>query len=407
MISSRTRNLLIGAFTVSACLIFVGMILFLKPTLGDGKKEYKVRFANISGIAKGTRVSFAGRPVGEVVQIREVKDARSEEGGHASRVYLYELTLKVDSSVDVYSSDEIAIRTSGLMGERSVGIFPRRPGPGEKSLPIPEGMILFANPIDPLENTFTQVTKVAARTDTAVGHFDDWFMQQTEALSQGIRSLSALLTTAHESELIPTLRTTADLLNANLSSIHESLSEDRLLQKITALASHLCEAVEAFNGDGVAALQNINQFTRDLSQGTGTLGKLVTGEELYLRLNSLMSKAETLMNDINHYGILFQYDKKWQRSRTKRANLLKALDSPREFKSYFEGEVDSIHTALGRLTELLERSSDLDSKTRLAHQEDFRRQFGDLLRKVDGLSQSIKLYNQELVQSLDLPASAD
>lgn len=400
---SRTRNLLIGIFTLSACLILVGMVLFLKPSLGDGKKEFKARFANIAGIAKGTRVSFAGRPVGEVVSIREVKDARQEPSDGTGKVYLYELTLKVDSSVDVYNTDEIAIRTSGLMGERSVGIFPRRPAAGEKSHLIQKGDILFANPIDPLENTFTQVTKVASRADVAVGHFDDWFMQQTEDLSKGIHHLSALLTAANESELIPTLRTTADLLNTNLLSIREALTEDQLLQKISSLAVHLSETVEAFNSDGVSALQNINQFTRDLAQGTGTLGKLITGEELYLRLNSLMSKAETLMNDINHYGILFQYDKTWQRSRTKRANMLKALDSPREFKTYFEGEIDSIQTSLGRLTELLDRSSILDTQARLAQQEDFRRQFGDLLRRVEGFSQSVRLYNQELVQSIDLP----
>jgi phospholipid/cholesterol/gamma-HCH transport system substrate-binding protein len=101
------------------------------------------------------------------------------------------------------------------------------------------------------------------------------------------------------------------------------------------------------------------------------------------------------MNDVNHYGLLFQYDKKWQKSRIKRANVLKSLDTPQEFRSYFEGEVDNITTSLGRLTELL----DLAGKERykVATSDKFKQQFGHLLRSVQSLSDSLSLYNQELM----------
>ena len=102
------------------------------------------------------------------------------------------------------------------------------------------------------------------------------------------------------------------------------------------------------------------------------------------------------MNDVNHYGLLFQYDKHWQRSRTKKANILKSLDTPREFRSYFEGEVDTITTSLGRLTELLDLAGP-EKKENCRDNEQFKQQFGTLIRSVQSLSESLKLYNEGLV----------
>ncbi len=113
--TDRVKNILIGLFVTGALAVLIAFVLFLKPTIGDGKKMLSVRFTNIAGISVGTRVTFAGKPVGEVIHIRELSKAR-DHADEQGRIYLYQLTLKIDSSVDVYSSDEISIKTTGLMG---------------------------------------------------------------------------------------------------------------------------------------------------------------------------------------------------------------------------------------------------------------------------------------------------
>ena len=197
------------------------------------------------------------------------------------------------------------------------------------------------------------------------------------------------------------MRESADLLNDNLRYLRSGLVDDQILQKIAFLAEHLDEAARSFNLDGAAALRNLNQVTKDISTGKGTIGRLLAREDFYLHLTSLITKAETLMNDINHYGILFQYDKTWQRSRTKRANFLKALETPKEFRAYFDGEIDAITTSLGRLNELLDRAENADEKTRIAESENFKKQFAALLRSAQSLTDSIKLYNESLVNQDD------
>lgn len=399
--TDKLKNILLGLFVLTGVSLIIGMIVFLNPKIGDGKKTLLVRFANIAGITHGTRVSFAGKPVGEVVAIQEIKDARDVPSDGSGKVYFYLLTLKVDSHVNVYSYDDIAMRTTGLMGEKSVAILPKLAPEGHQAHLITD-QIMTASSVDPLENTFNQVAKVSNKLETSLTHLDTWFQKTQKPLTESVESLHAfldqgnnLLGEAVDTNLISRISQSSALLNDNLSLLHTSLDQDQLLHKVATLASTMNDVADNFNFEGKAALENIRQITADLSGGVGTIGRLITGEDFYLRLSSLLSKGETLMNDINHYGLLFQYDKSWQRSRTKRANILKSLETPRDFRGYFEGEVDSIRTSLGRLTELMDYAG--SAKERISSDESFKQQFGTLLRSVQSLSDSLKLYNEDLI----------
>jgi ABC-type transporter Mla subunit MlaD len=126
----QVKNMLIGIFIIAACTLLVGIVMFLKPSVGDGKKTLYVRFSNINKIGIGTRVTYAGRPVGQAVAISEIPDPRKQPIDTLGRYYFYQLVLKVDSSVVVYNTDEIALQTSGLLGEKSIAIIPRCPPKG-------------------------------------------------------------------------------------------------------------------------------------------------------------------------------------------------------------------------------------------------------------------------------------
>ncbi len=403
--TDKIKNILIGLFVASAVTVMIAMILFLEPRIGDGKKTLHVRFANIAGITLGTRVTFAGKPVGEVVGIQELKHARELPSDESGKVYFYELTLKVDSSVDVYSCDEVAMRTTGLMGEKSIAILPRVPPKGKTAHLITD-QVITASSIDPLENTFNQIAKVSHRMETSLDHLDTWFVSNSQNLSESIASLNqvlnrsdSLISSALETNLIPSLRDSTALLNDNLRLVQIGLNDDQILSKISYLISNLDRAVDSFNAEAPQTFQNLQQISNDLSNGIGTLGRFITQDDFYLRLNSLLSKADTMMNDVNHYGLLFQYDKHWQRSRTKKANLLKSLETAKDFRCYFEGEVDCITTSLGRLTELLDYAG--QERQKIVENEEFKRQFQNLMRSVQGLSDSLKLYNEGLIADLD------
>src|SRR5437762_3001518 len=117
--SDRIKNLLIGIFVFTAVGVITFMLMFLHPYIGDEKQILHVLFADIDKVNIGTRVLFAGKNVGEVTDIQEVKEAVDERIEHFGDIYAYELTLAIDSSIKVYNSDKILLRTAGLLGERS------------------------------------------------------------------------------------------------------------------------------------------------------------------------------------------------------------------------------------------------------------------------------------------------
>jgi phospholipid/cholesterol/gamma-HCH transport system substrate-binding protein len=326
--SDRVKNIIIGLFVTSAITVLIAMILFFKPSVGDGKQLIHVRFANIAGISLGTRVTFAGKPVGEVTQIIELPNTRdhADENG---RIYLYELTLKIDSNVNVYSSDEIAMRTTGLMGEKSVAILPKV---APNAIKI-TNQILNANSVDPLENTILQIAKVSNRIETTVGHIDEWFLLNQKDLSDVVTSVAG-----------------------------------------------------TFN--------HTEKIANNIASGKGTIGRLVEGDDMYLRVTSIMNKCETLMNDMNNYGILYQYNKSWQKNRTRKINEVWALRSPEGFRTYYEKEMDGMTTSLARLTEMLDRAG--ENREAIVESPAFKKDLAALMRQVQALSDSLKLYNDSL-----------
>ena len=397
--NARLKNILIGLFVTAAFTIAASTLLFLRPHIGDGRHALCVRFTNIAGITVGTRVTFAGKPIGEVLSIREIIHSRTGPADDQGRIYCYELELKIDSHTPIYTTDEISIRGTGLMGERSVAILPKLIPSGEQPQLV-RGEILYAVSADSFDNTLNQVFKLATHMDTVIQQVGDIVQEEREPLRQTMGAMqSALsqaastLTTFQQEEILPSAKQAIDLLNSNLTFIQTGLDQENLLPKASRLLDGLDQLTDLLYRDGGDTLHHLEQISADLASGTGTLGRLISMDDLYLRLTSILGKGETLMNDINHYGLLFQYDKHWQRGRTKRANLLQSLKTPRDFRDYFEGELDIMTTSLSRLTELLETS---DREATLSS-EDFQRSFSNLLRKVQDLTTFMKVYNEELI----------
>jgi phospholipid/cholesterol/gamma-HCH transport system substrate-binding protein len=101
------------------------------------------------------------------------------------------------------------------------------------------------------------------------------------------------------------------------------------------------------------------------------------------------------MNDINHYGLLFQTDKRWQRVRARRANLLYTLQTPQEFKNYFNDEMDQITTSLSRVNVVLEETGELECFNEMVDNGQFKKALAELIRRVKMMEESIQMYNTQ------------
>jgi phospholipid/cholesterol/gamma-HCH transport system substrate-binding protein len=386
------KNFLIGLFLLGAMGLFAGLVMFLRPSVGDQKQMLHVRFANVNKVNVGTRVLFAGKAVGTVTAVREIYHAReTQPTDELGRQFFYELTLKIDSKVHVYSTDEISIQTSGLLGEKSIAIIPKAPPKGITPEMITDKTPIYASSVDPLENTISRFSEVSDKLNDTVGMVKSWFELNQEQLSSSIGSFGSAMSEIHtatrtinEQQIIPQLKEGSAAMTASMQKIDAAL--DQL---------HEQGVFENF-GPAIANMKtasaHLGQISQDIAGGQGTLGKLVKDSDMYLRMTAVMSKVDTLMNDVNHYGVLFHLNKSWQRGRTKRASTLTALETPDAFKGYFQTEVDQINTAMARLSMLIDKAQDTDK----IDPAKFKDNFAELMRQVDEMSNNLRLYNEQL-----------
>lgn len=390
--------MLIGLFVVMACGLIIGMILFVEPSIGDNKQVLFIRFSNINGINIGTRVTFAGKPIGEIVAINTIPNARNQPTDELGQLYYYQLTAHIDSHIHVYTTDNISIQTTGLLGERSVVIMPKYPPQGTVAKLATTQTPLYGNSVDTIESAFYEISNLSDKVGDVIENINEWIDENGVAIGDAVRSfdramdeMGTTLTSVNEKDIVADLQSTLTSFTSTSESLNEAIS--------TLNDTHTFENASDMVAELKTSSTYLQSILKDINTGQGTVGRLIKEDDVYLKLMNIFSKVDTTMNDINHYGILFNMNKQWQKSREKRANLLSALKTPQEFKEYFETEIDQINTAMTRLSILIEKAEQTPQKQQILNSSVFKRDFAELLKRSIELTDSIKLYNEQLDQA--------
>lgn len=395
---NQTKNLLIGLFVVVACGLIVGIILFIEPSIGDGKQTLNIRFSNINGITVGTRVTFAGKPIGEVTKIQTIPQARSQPVDALGQLFFYQLECHIDSHIKVYTTDEISVQTSGLLGEKSIAIIPKTAPPGVTPQLVTAAHPVYANSEDPIQSAFNTISVLATKVEDGVDVLIDWVHTNGAALGKAVRSFDfameefgQTMESINKSQVIcqaydtlQSIQCTSDTIQSVVASMDDNQVFDNLADIMRNLRG---------------ASFSIEDILKDIEDGKGTLGKLITDEDFYLRVMNILSKVDTTLNDVNHYGILFNLNKEWQRTRQKHVTELNALKTPNQFKDYYEKEMDLINTAVSRLSMLIDKAEQSPNKDRILQNPLYKKDFAEFLRLVNDLLNTLKLYNEQLEES--------
>jgi len=330
---------------------------------------------------------------------KEIRDAREEPTDELGRVYFYQLTLHIDSGVKVYNTDEIAIKTSGLLGEKSISIIPKAPPKGVSPRRITNQPI-YADSVDLIQNALVDFSELAAFMEQSFKQISDWLQDHGntvaktfENTSSAMEQIDQAVATYNQSDMIRDLQKSVRALSSTFTQMGSAIGQ--MEQK------HTFENVGVMMQNLRVASKNVEEVTEDLSHGRGTLGKLVVDDDVYLEVNSLMSKANNLMNDINHYGVLFHLNKQWQRTRLQRINQLNALKNPENFREYFQTEVDDINAAMTRISLLIEKAEHSPEREQIFENSHFRSDFAELMRKAHELNDQLHLYNEQLMNAME------
>lgn len=368
------KNILIGLFVFAAGLLVVFVILFLHPTVGDDAQTLRVRFANIDKVSTGTRVTYGGKPVGEVVEIRDIEEPQeARKAGKDGFVYIYELVLKLDSKVNAYNTDQVSLRTSGLLGEKSVEITPQAAKPGQKPRLVTEE-IIYANETGSVEETLKE------------------FKELSDKIEATLDSIKFAVDELNKRNIWEKISDTAENLRQITDSMNKPEKWATILDNVESVTGQLKESVVKLD----SSMNDINKVSAEVAAGRGSLGQILMKDDLYLRVSSIMNKGETVVDDITHYGLLYQNDKRWQKMRARRANLITRLACPQEFRNYFNDELDSIAASLARISMVMQDCEYQDFDCCYMDDGEFRKVFAELLRRVKTMEESLEMYNEQV-----------
>lgn len=387
--ANQFKNLMIGLFVTAAAAIIIFILMFLHPRMGDEEKLIYARFTDIDKVTIGTRVTYAGKPVGEVVGINEIETGRAGRADASGHIYLYELTLRVDSGVNIYNTDNVGLRTSGLLGEKNIEITPIAPEPGQILRRI-DNEPVYAIETGSVEQTFKEFKEVADKLDKALD-------VATEILNR-----------VRDQRIVEKISNSLSNIESITDSINKPEKWAEILDNVLVVSSHFNKTLdnidEAAHNINLASIGFSNTatsalaITTGISEGKGALGRFLSNDEMYLRTSSIMSKLETTLDDINHYGLLFHSDKGWQRLRARRVNLLQKLRTPQEFQNYFNDEINQVSTSLSRVTNLLTDVQEDPYCYDMLKDREFTKVFADLMRRIGMLEEEVRLYNTQIVE---------
>jgi phospholipid/cholesterol/gamma-HCH transport system substrate-binding protein len=382
--ANQLKNMLIGLFVIIASFLIIGIILFIKPSVGDGKQIIKVRFSNINGITIGTPVTYAGKTIGEVGDITQVASAREQAVNEFGQVYPYLLTLKVDSSYTVFTTDEITVQTQGLLGEKYVAIIPKPLKPGQVTRIISSKDLIYADANDLLESAMNEISTLSLKIEEALDVVINWMNKYGDSLGSAIHSIDTTVAEAGKTlNDVNKMGIVKDIKSAiqnfsntfgSVGNVIESLKNDAFFDNLSKIST------------------NVETITSSIKKGTGTFGRLVNDDGLYLQINALMTKANHLISDINQYGLLFQYNHQWQRTRSKMMQEASKINDPKAFQAYMDSQVKLISTTLDRMSILTNKLT----SEKATENPRFQKEFRELMKQLENVSETIKLYNQEL-----------
>lgn len=278
----RSTQVKVGIFILIG-LITIGLMLVYFGRLGEGIQRYynlRVEFPNASGLMRGSEVLLAGAKIGRVMNppvILPNMDGVAVE-------------LRIFDNVEIPSASEFSIGSSGLLGDKFVEINLK---PDAKSSPpIPPGSTLkgvntgggFAGMAEDAGALVAELRTTVGNVNSVVKKLDDGILNE-----QGIANLR---------ETLKNLQTTSASLAVASA-------------KVDAVVAHADSAIESGKGTMESAkkaadeldraLSDIRGLIREIRNGQGALGTLITNRETAENLRALVA-------NLRRYGILWYRD---------------------------------------------------------------------------------------------------
>ena len=287
----RSKEVKTAVLALGTILLFIFGYSFLKGTnILDKDNTFFVTYDNVEGLAKASPVTINGLLVGKVKDITFLNN-------QGKLLVSFSIT---ESDFEFSKNSLVRIYSSGLLGGKSLGLYPEY-DPENRAI---SGDTLVGSVEDDM---LVAVTK-------ALGPLEDKVNNTLVTLDVLLHSITDILdpkTRANLQNSIANLNTTMESLNDASSSLNGLLKENKgslnntfaNLENMTTNFNSLSDSLSKLEtGKLFSELQNVvtrfDTISSALENGEGSMGKLLTDEQLYENLKGASKQLEELLEDV-------------------------------------------------------------------------------------------------------------
>jgi phospholipid/cholesterol/gamma-HCH transport system substrate-binding protein len=286
-----TKEIKVGILTVAAVALFIFGYSFLNGrNLLKADRSFYAVYNNVEGLTKSAPVTINGLIVGNIDDISFL-DSR---GRLLVRFHVEEkFNFSKESTATVYST--------GLIGGKALAIVPnfesdaRFAKPGDTLMSnIDDGiegqiMAEFLPLKDKIENMVVSADSVLMAVNKTLNpETRKAIAQSLEELNKTLISVQTLSGSANQFLVSNNKELSSTIKNLNKTSKNFAAISDTLSKvQIASVVKELEMTIGKFN-----------DVLSDIADGKGSLGKLMTDDQLYINVEKATRQAEMLMQDI-------------------------------------------------------------------------------------------------------------
>ncbi len=290
---SMSKQLKTGIVAVIIIALFIWGYSFLKGhNLFDSETRYfNVEYANIAGLSKSSLVTINGLKVGKIDQIRFNKNLQKK--GHLVVRFSVEkeFSFSKNSIVKIYSPNPLSAS--------NLAIIPKYDGENAVSDDTLVGEIesnLFTSIGERLDPLQTKLERVIVSADSLFKKVNTILDLKTQ---NSLRASVKNIEYATE-ELNKTMLSVNTLMDATSLDLKESITNTRsITENFSKISDTLVNAnIGKILKDAQGTISSVNLLIDGITSGKGSVGKLVTNDDLYNNIAATTKELENLLREI-------------------------------------------------------------------------------------------------------------
>ncbi|WP_299064103.1 MlaD family protein [uncultured Polaribacter sp.] len=288
-----SKELKIGIVAVIVIAGFIWGYNFLKGQnlFNTDTRYFNVEYPNISGLTKSSFVTINGLKVGTIDKI-EFNPNPEKKGQLVVRFSVKkDFNFSKESVVKIYSPSPLS--------PSNLAIVPHYEGENAKSEDYLKGEIessLFTSLGERLDPLQAKLEHVIISADSLFKNVNNVLDLNTQnSLKVSVKNLETTLT-----EVKKTMLAVNGVIDKTTTDLTESVKNTKA---ITENFSKISDTIVNANIGGIlkkaeVTLNSANLMLSGINKGKGTLGKLVTDEDLYNNITSMSKELEDLLREM-------------------------------------------------------------------------------------------------------------